>query len=242
MGDQGAPRLSPGVIVVGPAGFLPGEGSRVILPFRPQRGRMRPGGGSGAPLGASWGSSSPPPARFAVTLVPWEPVLRRIFGCRRISPRGEPVLGSRTAEAVGVFPGCSLRLGVAAMPVSFRCGTLPMLPRIPVVPANGMVQVVRRRDGHRRAGPIVVQGPVVCDPGLVFAVVAMPRPVMALWQPRGDVRDPATASGRGPRPGAAVGGRRHMGIAGSCRRAGAPRETSEVWRLLPIEPEEVRGP
>ena len=79
--------------------------------------------------------------------------MRRIFGCRGISPRGEPLLGSRTAGAVGVFPGSSLGLGVAAVPVSFRCGILPVLSCILVVPASGLVQVVRRRDGHRRAGP-----------------------------------------------------------------------------------------
>ena len=87
------------------------------------------------------------------------------------------------ARAVGVFPGRSLGLGVAAVPVRLRCGILPMLLRIPVVPASRLVQMARCGAGHRRVGPAVAVGPGVCGPGLVFTVVAMPRPVMTLSRP-----------------------------------------------------------
>ena len=61
--------------------------------------------------------------------------------------------------------------------------------------------------------------------------------------PRGDMRDPVTASSRGARPGAAVGGRRHMGIAGGRRRAGAPRGTAGDLDSMAIAPHQSRrGP
>ena len=59
--------------------------------------------------------------------------------------------------------------------------------------------------------------------------------------PRGDVRDPA--SGRGTRPGTAVGGRRHVGIAGGRRIAGAPRGTAGDLGSMVIAPHRARrGP
>ena len=82
-----------------------------------------------------------------------------------------------------MFPGRSLGMGVAAVPVRLRCGILTMLLRIPVVPTSRLVQMVQRGVGQRRAGPAVAAGLGVRDPGLVFAVVAMPRTVMTLSRP-----------------------------------------------------------
>ena len=186
MGVQGAPQLCPGVILVGPGGGGPGDsapqGENEAGRGVPFRGR------AGAPVltRPAW---SLPPARFAVRLVPWEPNLRRLFGCRRVGGRGiphrgKPAPGGPTARAVGVFPGRSLDLGLAAMPVHLRCGILPMLLRIPLVPVSGLDQMVRQGPRHHRAGPAVAPGSGVCGLGLVFAVVAMPRPVMMLSRPR----------------------------------------------------------
>ena len=64
MGNQGAPRLCPRVIVVGPAGFPRGREAGDSAPSAPGGGggrRRSQGVGGGATLGASWGSSSAPP-------------------------------------------------------------------------------------------------------------------------------------------------------------------------------------
>ena len=102
-----------------------------------------------------------------------------------------------------------------------------------------LVPVVRCRDGHHRAGPVLVPDPV-------FAIVVMPEPIRmllrlqevrgaAFWVPR-----PRVVVGAGPVPLRVVFGIwESLEVIGERVLPVGPRGTLEVWQF---GPEEVRVP